>query len=988
MAFYFFFMQGEKTTWQLALSTERQRVIAEKKPMYVTALDVDNSFTEDLTAADTYGIRYSGDLYFDFDGDIGDTLNDVKALLSGLKAKGVDLDSLRLYLTGGRGVHIEVPASTYMSVAQKNGVIGLPLIYKEMANALFVETLDLRVYSSGRGRMWRCTHVLRDNGRYKVPVTVEELFSVTPDTYVAMCSAPRAEPPRNPASLNAELALLYSISKDKVEKAIQKRKQRKVVADPLKPFNGQWPETLLLILNNVGLVEGVGWASIALQLAITAVALGKDEDTLIKDADPIINGHVGDSDKYGSPSARRHDLRRRYRHAHDSVTYEFSVGAVVSLIKPELRCNLDIKTDNEWQVDAPAAPSKTSTPKPAAPVKTAATAPVSTDQSVAAPAPKEPEPAPVEEPDPEGTHDDQLDDKAPVRISKYGIYVRDDDAFKRVSQIGMGKITMLKRLDGSNIGYEIEVFNNSDPEGMHLLTMDKFSSRASFQTWTMQWSASMTSSDIQASRLADVLGARVKKRKSTTYVTQREGVDIIVPPDAKSPNDYELVWASQDTVLTLGTKNNYRFRPAMAQESQFKTDLMMAPPLEVSDERLIHSLLHMNTTGNLAKMLGWFSAAFMCQIFRRFYARQFPSLQVFGQAGAGKSKSVAACAHLHYYLRDPKIFQSVGQTQFPILAAVASSASQVVIFEELKPREMNKANRDFMHSILRCNYDATDIMRGGISRDTAARDTIVNTFGNAGPVVFVGEALAAQSALLERCVLVAVSKTDRYGKDELYQYVESHATDLGRLGKAMVMNVLAMDVMKFREEFAETVAKVKVAAGPMGESQSRPVFNLAVALTGLKLLKQTLSQTFGDKFDERLDAMRDNILANVQDNIPNNLCEAARVLDVMSQLTRSADPEYQLVDGVDYTISPDGKTIDLKLRTAYTKYVKWQRSLGMEVLFDNENAFIAGMQNYGGTLRRSCPENEALHDSVRAVVYRLNAEYMAEEKIDSFGKKQ
>ena len=80
----------------------------------------------------------------------------------------------------------------------------------------------------------------------------------------------------------------------------------------------------------------------------------------------------------------------------------------------------------------------------------------------------------------------------------------------------------------------------------------------------------------------------------------------------------------------------------------------------------------------------------------------------------------------------------------------------------------------------------------------------------------------------------------------------------------------------------------------------------------------------------------------------------------------------------------DGKTVDLKLREAFTQYVKWQRSLGQEVLFDTHNAFIAGMVNYSGTIKKACPENEALHTSSGARVFRLSVERMADEGVDEF----
>ena len=80
------------------------------------------------------------------------------------------------------------------------------------------------------------------------------------------------------------------------------------------------------------------------------------------------------------------------------------------------------------------------------------------------------------------------------------------------------------------------------------------------------------------------------------------------------------------------------------------------------------------------------------------------------------------------------------------------------------------------------------------------------------------------------------------------------------------------------------------------------------------------------------------------------MSEVAKVLDVMGQLTRIQNDEYKIVKGVDYIT--DGTTMELKLRPAYARYVRYQRGLGMEVLFDTDRAFQAAM---GGTRERSPP---------------------------------
>ena len=42
------------------------------------------------------------------------------------------------------------------------------------------------------------------------------------------------------------------------------------------------------------------------------------------------------------------------------------------------------------------------------------------------------------------------------------------------------------------------------------------------------------------------------------------------------------------------------------------------------------------------------------------------------------------------------------------------------------------------------------------------------------------------------------------------------------------------------------------------------------------------------------------------------------------------------------------------------------------------------MYSYSGTVKKSCPDNQHLYDSPRAVIVRLSAEKMMKEGVDAF----
>jgi hypothetical protein len=958
---YFFYQEKEKSQWLPALASERASVIRTKKPALVSVLDVDNDFSQEMSLEEYRAVRYSGPFYVDFDAaDLSEATQQFQLFLTNLKAKGVNLEMLRLFATGKKGYHIEIPAQMLMAKVPANGIPNLPSIYKEIAHVLYVDTLDLRVYSAKRGRMWRCQNVKRDNDRYKVQLTVEESFAMTGDSYDQVCSSPRNALPTEPAALDSHLGLLFAQARDKVDKGVAKAKKAKPQVASLDKFKGEWPDTLQLILQGVGLKPDVGWNYVSMQLAIVASALGKSEEDLLTDATPLIETHDGDSDRYGSPRKRRDDLKQMYRYVNGNPCYEYSAGGIIGLLMPEIRANADISFGDYVPDDKPA---------PAAP-KTVEIDEKQADGTVVT------KTVTIE---PEATEEEET---GPIRFAKSGIFVRCETGWAKASDIGISDPVVLKNMDETIIGYDLNVFIGGKSIGREVLPMASLISKTSFQNWTMKWSASMSASDNQTAKLADILRSKTSANKSETYVVTREGLDLIVPPGAKSEQDFDLIWSSPNEVKSL-KGNSYRFRSNLDRDGTFKSDLLNAPDLTIADAELIHNLLRINTHVNVAKMLGWFSATFMTQIIRRFY-RKFPSLQVFGQSGAGKSETTALLNNMHYYMAEPKALMAQGQTQYPMIVAVASSASIPVIFEEVKAREMTKTLRDFLLNLFRNNYDGHSMARGALTKDQSSKDVTVNNFGNSGPVAFVGESVEDQSAILERCIVVSLSKNHRYGKADHFNYCADRRTELGKLGKALMLNAMSLDLKELREELGRISNEVKFQLGSRAEEMARPAFNIAVVMIGLRLLKQTLNRVFGEQFDEILEDLTASLMTNVVENMPKNMAEASRVLDVMAYLSRSTDPAYQLVNGEDYTLGESGKTVDLKLRLAYAKYVKWQRSLGMEVLFDTESAFIAGMTNYAGTVQRSCPDNMRLYDSPKAIIYRLNLDYLDSEGVDAF----
>jgi hypothetical protein len=140
-------------------------------------------------------VRY-GDLPLDFDShdDLGITLKEIRELCLFHLPELYDLDpyTVKFYLSGGKGFHAIVPAKIFDA---QDGDPCLPLIYKKIAvgwkEQFKLTTLDLSLYNMAMGKMFRLPNIRRENGQYKVPITLEELNNFSIDKLRGLTKRPR-----------------------------------------------------------------------------------------------------------------------------------------------------------------------------------------------------------------------------------------------------------------------------------------------------------------------------------------------------------------------------------------------------------------------------------------------------------------------------------------------------------------------------------------------------------------------------------------------------------------------------------------------------------------------------------------------------------------------------------------------------------------------------------------------------------------------------
>lgn len=935
---YFWYQTPGSKDWQIALASQRQSIIASHKPQFVTALDCDTDFTEDLSWEATAKVKYAATthgVYFDFDAETpGDAIEHVRTFVGKLKEAGLNTHTVRFFLSGGKGFHLEIPLGAFRDKVPKTGIAGLPYIYKEIAYELSVPCLDFNVYSGRRGRMWRVPNIPRDDGKYKVPITEAELMVMTPEMYEAMVQAPRPTPPVEPAEYCPRLAVLFNIAEDKVQQNLKKRKDNKTAKRVLEQFKNQPPVSLQALMDGEGYAEGVSFQRIALQLSIAATNLGIKRDDFLKRCEGVCRKHTSDSTRYSDFPKRQRELARMYEYTEGNPCYEFSIGGLKSISTLAFD---ELETIGEYVPDPET---------------------------------------------PEGTieSDDQGINRG-IRIHQGGFFVKTDDGFKRASDIGIAKPIQLIDNDSQNgdtIGYEVDVYVSGEFRGRKMIRTSDMQSKQRFQQWTGDQSASTQATDAQVSLLMDTLRKKTMGTNDRIYTLMREGLDLVTP---HGMNVQDVVWSARSEVVS---RLGYHYKLAPHIQTKGRSDLLSSPFLEDTPEArltLTH-LMNLNSPRNMAQCLGWMVACHHTALFRRFF-NQFPILGLYGPSGSGKSTTVQILLWLHTFNTKIEVIGAGSTTQFAINAALANSASIPVVLDEYKPQEWDARRASFMREIQRNSYTGASMMSGRVNRDNNQLQT--ESYACVAPLIILAEALETETAVRERTVELALTKESRMGFDHeaAAEYLTAHPEQLCRMGHDIVNRAVHhLDLQLFRNRHLQNIKEIRQALGGTIFGRDRPIFNQAVCLTGFDIFRETVAMKLGDFGQERLAAARASLLSDTPDAMPIVQSEMSKTLGYMAEMSYGTGiDETTLYAGRDYIIN--GDNLELNLRFCYTKYRLHMGRLRLNPAYPTLASFEAALKPYGGVVTFNVTDSPIKMNSLTRVTC-LSVSYLATDSIEAF----
>ena len=377
-------------------------------------------------------------------------------------------------------------------------------------------------------------------------------------------------------------------------------------------------------------------------------------------------------------------------------------------------------------------------------------------------------------------------------------------------------------------------------------------------------------------------------------------------------------------------------------------------------------------------------AAFHRQIYHRVF-NQFPLMMFYGGAGSGKTSAAELLIHLHYFQSTPLIHQAGASTPFVIGKAMSGSASIPCVLDEYKPRNMGQSRHMALQKAFHGVYNGATYQKGG--GDGRIDSTWMDTteWGYSAPVLYIGEALETETAIQDRTLAVPFIKDQLKGTVRRYNKVRANRHVLSGIGKAIVQASFAMLDQNGTTRFQSLVEAVReeVSKRTGRPMYDRPVYNLAVAISGLDYLKQVLGMTFSTRFDTRLDEIRESMFNMTENASFKVMAEASKALNSLALMSMTEDPmsELGLRHGVDYLYGSD--SVELKLRNCFVKYVAWCKRKGQPPLFQSEEQWFASMASYGPVINKSCIDS-LLKDSPSTKVFRFSLVRLAEEGVDDF----
>ena len=889
-----YYQKSPKDPWEYVVSSaEANKWILDNQIPMASVISIKEPIEDDK---EKHGKIYQGPFYIDIDVEGEPELAIESAQKFADKLQELGVLSFTIFLSGKKGFHFIVDQRNFST---GRATKSLPLIYKEMALELYVDGIDLAVYNEGRPRLLRVPNVKRkDNKKYKVQITLDELYALTPELYIELVSQPRPlfDPPEPKKSLKMEA--LYEACKNRMQKKKQALENMEFVPDEeLKKtyVNGELPGCIKRLIEEGDSKPGSNFNQATIQFAAYMVKAGIEDWQ--KHARAMAKNVKSSS--YNTEFARYSELKKMVNYVHGTKQYGFSKAMLFSVMEPCMDCpicNGTIEDGREVPEDYEEASEIIETPqgyyigqgKQQRRLTTFTLEPVSRF---------------TELPDDEGFGETRVGVNAIVKVNGHQremVTILEDawDSLRGFKQVIKGK-------------KNYAVYGNDTD--LQKIKNKLFADESNMTEINYVHSIGMH---------------RHKIGEQTVFVYVEPGFSV---SSTKEKNTHQ-VWGNIPAPPNIQT----------AKYPEANDELM----------EFIDHALNANDPELTSTLMGWFS---LCHIKLQLTMRdnQFPLLNLWGNAGSGKSAISTLFAHLHGvdYMLEHSPMSLQGTTPWAVAQYCTTSESTPRVIEEFNRGEIPSSRYDQFCGMFKAAWNKQTFAKGSVEQAHVGGQRVsgakVVEAQISAPLCVMSEQAPERPALRQRMIQVNVRKSgrERDGATESFYHIMDNREMFNGLARAMVWESLDTHpdwVANQMESFQSQVPK---------EIDARPQFSYQALLTGVKFFCKTL-KTIGlpDEYIEEkeqfmLKAILGKLDATLDDvRIEKSRTEVSLVINEMAIMADAfdSDLQYSLQPGRHYMRQHGLLYLDPQV--CHTLYTRWARSSGGKVIISSQPQFDALVQ--------------------------------------------
>ncbi|KPU61971.1 hypothetical protein AN403_6036 [Pseudomonas fluorescens] len=868
---YHYYQRSEHDAWFLLpyKASEDPVVLAKAqgaKKLTILAL---NQMVDDGTDAEIPRNRdrigYRGPLYFDIDckDDLGQAITSGQELVGKLMRMGVPKDTIKVYLSGSKGLHILVDELLF---AGSRPFLRLPEIYKEMARELFVIGLDFSVYSSGRGNSFRIVNLQRHDGNFRVPVTLDELADLTVDRYREWVKAPRTVEVEDPqGQVVYELKALF----EEARKRVHAKPKRVLIASSadIEAIREPVPTCIQMLCDSESLKTDASYNQAATQLATYIVRAGVSQTVAESLAARLASS--AKSSKYNTAKLRRDHIEAQIRYVEHTPTFSFGCNAIRALLskRPCEGCAIEAGINRDGDPDA--------------------------NLSAVA--------------EPDGYYFGQGDSKR--RISNFTL--QPIDVFIDVPQDGTSPRRTGTRMSVMKGGVEVDKLIFKEPG---------YASRTAFlREFEGLSDLTFQGSDLDVQRIK-VAVYREDQDMGEIFQVYTAGVHLDFIDDIPL-----FTYVEPDmSVNTVKVRDTHQFFGKLLARPYFAKTTMAERGDEKVDQTLAH-LLKVTQKHEIGLMVGWTVAAHFKTHFMHLYS-QFPILSLWGSAGAGKSKTAGLFTWLNGtdYMQKDSGVSAPSTSHYAMLDYLSSTTTIPRIIEEFNKSKMSSKTYKEVVEWIKQAWNGESTLKGRLGRGNMGRTNAEATaIPLSSPLIVISEQEIEVPAIQERSIRVHLSKIKRAKCRDHFRLASAGRDHLRRLGKAIMASALTTPP----EDIEAMMEKSSELLSPEMDDRPRFSLQVAIfGLWKLKEVCEHLRlfQSL-DTLDPIIKVMIGHCANSgdgyVQSEIDLVLQKIAVIVAISRSTDEAASGTVYLTQGVHYTVTPEYLILDPVLSHAsYARY--------------------------------------------------------------------